>query len=1488
MVIATAVKESGGASGGAGGVSSISNGCSESNQVPSITLSIAQDDVRRVLEASKALKQQLQEIRADPKPVIKDEVRQQTRTTRSTAAAAISSNEMDDGGDLDPPLRTVSAEDDETDTPKTCGGVGGEGSGIGVETETAGDTKRPMHELIFEAARQCDNSMLQSFLEKMKHSGSSPREIRAGVLVFSDMDLNSKIQHIFALLEESNGGGSSTASLSEVEARDKENASNCSSDEVREPCLTRNGALSLFRAVIVAISSCIHKNERFQIEMEKVEEPAAKRIKRNPRETSGKGDDSIPSIAQTAATSFDSTVATLKDEEEDDFAVSAVRKEFEDIASYATERLVKHAKKKLGKKGDDNVSVTFSIFQDWRRAEGAKIAPWLALLDLARWKTPQRSTERSSAPLQPSQQLKASSPVPPPTTTNAGPAPPKIKEEPIEQNQQQPQQVSQPDLATTEQKPVPVPDLTAAASNDNKACDITQAEHSTSQADQTPVFVNATTSRTVLSFDFSGSVPEGGAENSYAITITEENLITYRNLVRSTGLMNRTFTYVTRILMDASVTRAHEGAERHVLPFERYHTCLHQFFGAASRPISKIDREVFSSCFVDFFSCFNTGEPPLEKGEADASLLAVGFSFVCSGNKSSKLAGGFDMLEQEKGTGLTNQQLVFFLQSYLAMLVGISLLTSSPDGLMKPKLDVATRKVMLKAVENGARWTLGHFLQSLGLKDENSAQTRHTFETFATWYSDGGYSIAPWLELLDLKKLLALVSDDDDINIQSPAVSLDALAPFPGPKIATPNPYLSPRRIVHHGPPPSHQLPLHQAQGTLHHAAAPPVHGSSSKYGGMNTPGPFSHPHPPPPSEILFTFPLANNCSLVVLKEDASYVRGVVDQLGLLAFSPDDIWSTLFNAALKKPPIPFLKGTKKPPKNSELHKGMEVDKASFVECMQETIKRKGGSKAGKKRSASGASKTIASSQDVLTNFFQSFDLMQVDRVALNELMGGLTLLCGGKKSTKLAFAFSVFDKRPSGKKKPKKGQTNANSLDGEELFLFLRSFLIVMFSCCRQSWSLSDDSVNRYIADTANMVTDDMMRYQWQKRKKIRVDFDEFGQWYNEGGFETAPWLELLDLKKWVLMDDFCSLEKDLEKQLPPPMSPGFGLANIALDPDCPPPPPDADMDLSFLDDDGPAIKTMDSMDEMDLLLLQQPSSDKDEAMFSKLTKSSYLYSPKMQFSPKPVSTRSPRRPPPPTQPSSSLKFHLVTDDSHSGFMVSVSQKRIAHLRHILVESGLYRIDGETACREIIATAARSSNYLIKKDDFDSAMRRVVSSKTMSLEAQQTLSSILNQIFFSFDDGTGKANAFDLACGFTVLCHGKKSDKLEYAFEILDQSKQGSLSVADTTRYLRSFLTVLLNVVSTEALHTDFVDDTMTTMNGEVCERSFMTLSKAVNMGCQWASAQVMTSTRGNENSISFDDFADWYTRVGYSKIPWLELLDLNKWVTTDSAASRS
>ena len=1441
------------------------------NSVPSITLSITQDDVKRVLEASEALSKKLTQMQQQQQDIEVDAVQSNILTmdrecaspsgmkssgvggTKEIIPEIEQMNHSDDSNDGSPgnsSFRTaVSSSEDET--TKDCARFA-----TFQKTSNNNECKRPLHELVYEAARQCENTMLQSFLDRMKYSGSSTREIKAGVMVFSEMDLNLKIKRIFDFLgEERKDKGASRPKQTRYKV-EKE------IDSEMGKSLSREGALSLFRAVIVAIASCIHKNAKVQTDMgDKVggEQQKAKRRKPNtPEQNSNKGSyiesntDSVPSL-ETPTVSFDnSTMATFNNDDQT-VEKSSVRKEFEEIAVYATDRLVKFALKKSASidksSNNDGVVIPFEIFQAWRRAEGARIAPWLDLLNLSRWKTPQRTSERSSAQSQsknPTQQGTKQK-----QAMNSMLSESKLEFDQIKNSSMPIKESSSVESQTVVKKNDGSVEQQSIEPNKKRESETSTSQPPTQILGQVPHYVSKDSSRTVLSFDFSGSLPDEEGEKAFCITITEDNLKTFRDVVERTSLINRSCEEITSILLDASKSRDFQGVERKIIPFERFHTCLHQLLGSGSnRRFSKIERDVLSSCFVDFFSCFNSGIPPLESGEAFTHELAVGFCFLCAGSKSSKLATGFEFLEKKAGMGLTSKQLVHFLRSYLTMLAGLSFLTSSSDGIMKKKIDSTTRTLMYSAVENGARWTLGHFLKDIGLPEDDKSERQHTFEAFASWYSNGGFNTAPWLELLDLKKLLALVNVDD-INPKSPALTHDSLPAFPLLKTSSPE-FLSPR--------PTHSQISNHSKNSNH----APHHAPSST--GLHL-TPFGHSHPPPAVEVLFTFPLANQCSLVVLKEDATYVRGVVDQLGLLQFSPEEIWTTLYSIALKRSET---NRAQKKQKNTMASKTMLVCKSLFVECMQETIQKK--VQRNKKRSADGLSKSLTGIQDVLTNFFRSFDLVQIDQVALNELMGGLTLLCGGKKSTKLSFAFNLFDRRQNGKKKGKKYHYKANSLDGEELFLFLRSFLIITFSCCRQSWDLSDDSVNRYIAGTANMVTDDVMQYQWRTRKKERVDFDEFGQWYNEGGYEIAPWLELLDLTKWVLIENFDSLENHC-----PQVAPGDTTGLGVDDPNCPPAPPDDEVDASLFDDDAQNILSTDSFDEMDFLLMQHSSHEKEDAELTKLVKS-FPYSPKP--SPKAIQ-------PPPPQNSLALKFHIVIDAKHEGYIFSVSQKRISHLRHVLMESGLHKVDCEKASKEILTKAYRdtkgdnrNSMYLLTKDGFDSAMRKVIVSRAMSVDTQRTLSNLLNDIFYAFDqDGTGNANAFDIACGFTLLCHGKKSDKLEFAFETLDREKGGYLKRSALTRYLRSFLLVLVKMASANCLDSDFIDDGMTKINGDECDSSNSAVSKVVDMGCEWATVQVMEGGRGGRDTITFDYFAEWYTRVGHSNIPWVELLDLNKWI---------
>ncbi len=244
------------------------------------------------------------------------------------------------------------------------------------------------------------------------------------------------------------------------------------------------------------------------------------------------------------------------------------------------------------------------------------------------------------------------------------------------------------------------------------------------------------------------------------------------------------------------------------------------------------------------------------------------------------------------------------------------------------------------------------------------------------------------------------------------------------------------------------------------------------------------------------------------------------------------------------------------------------------------------------------------------------------------------------------------------------------------------------------------------------------------------------------------------------------------------------------------------------------------------------------------------------------------------------LKFHMVTNEKHGGYMLSMSHVRISHFRSLILQSGLNLLDPETMCNEILSKASRSK---ITKLSFDLAME-ALSPNLKKEEKTMPIWDIITDIFSVFDpDSTGRANAVAVACGLTVLSQGKKSDKLEFAFGVLGQSKQGLLSKADLTVFLQSFLSVLLTIIASPVLHSNGVDDTLSTIKGKPCDNAPKTIVRAVKAGAQWATDHAFADVRPNGTSknlsMSFDDFASWYTATGYSSIPWLELLDLHKWL---------
>jgi hypothetical protein len=131
------------------------------------------------------------------------------------------------------------------------------------------------------------------------------------------------------------------------------------------------------------------------------------------------------------------------------------------------------------------------------------------------------------------------------------------------------------------------------------------------------------------------------------------------------------------------------------------------------------------------------------------------------------------------------------------------------------------------------------------------------------------------------------------------------------------------------------------------------------------------------------------------------------------------------------------------------------------------------------------------------------------------------------------------------------------------------------------------------------------------------------------------------------------------------------------------------------------------------------------------------------------------------------LKSELFANESNA-YTVSIKPKRVLLLKHLVIESSSCNI----AISSVRSTGDDDGRQ-ISRHQSDSAIHNVISHSIMSKEFRTLLLDLLTAVFNTFGfNKLGKADATELACVLTVLCGGRKSDKLEYAFELLDNKEK--------------------------------------------------------------------------------------------------------------------
>jgi hypothetical protein len=142
----------------------------------------------------------------------------------------------------------------------------------------------------------------------------------------------------------------------------------------------------------------------------------------------------------------------------------------------------------------------------------------------------------------------------------------------------------------------------------------------------------------------------------------------------------------------------------------------------------------------------------------------------------------------------------------------------------------------------------------------------------------------------------------------------------------------------------------------------------------------------------------------------------------------------------------------------------------------------------------------------LSNLFYSFDSEGRDTVPTDELLVALSLLCGGSKTSKLAFAFALFD------------AAGDEEIEQAELARLLSSILIGLFAMCTEGCAdMTEEEVESSVHQCSVRMALDIFS-DLEKDDNDSLSFHEFGWWYNQFGFEKIQWLEVNLRWKYVCL----------------------------------------------------------------------------------------------------------------------------------------------------------------------------------------------------------------------------------------------------------------------------------------------------------------------------------------------------------------------------------
>ncbi|KAG2784081.1 hypothetical protein PC129_g7280 [Phytophthora cactorum] len=532
--------------------------------------------------------------------------------------------------------------------------------------------------------------------------------------------------------------------------------------------------------------------------------------------------------------------------------------------------------------------------------------------------------------------------------------------------------------------------------------------------------------------------------------------------------------------------------------------------------------------------------------------------------------------------------------------------------------------------------------------------------------------------------------------------------------------------------------------------------------------------------------------------------------------------------------------------------------------------------------------------------FRSFLPEKCPTVDAYEIAAGFSLMSWGSKSDKLASAFHYFDADSKG------------YLNRQQLWRFLRSVLITLLHLSpptevvlHRYGSLAelvdkgeeeiletimeglpsdaeyddddeeeddeeDDNEEKTDADSedddnyVDEIDGDRARVNSDMRLGLYT-FEDFGLWYNGGGFKGMSWLELLDLRKWVFVSPSFTLEGlDTQSVDPVVASNNYYTANnIQVDIDAVDPP-----------DGVPGVKKpyftfADVIDEED---------DEDAAVS---TRGELPIPLPASIESSSTAVRSYNSSIPATLPAICLKNEIVLefdlpfdvdDDAitelpittlsfDNGDLIQYFElQRVIKLNQVQ----LYQVydvfepfmeDPASSCIEK-STFDKCVGKLLPVNVAPSVAAAFGANSNTRIPPRSVgrgkdpkmVADTLSRLFFAFNrGGTGKIDLVEFVSAFTIFCAGSKSEKLAFAYRLFDADGDGCLTRREMWKYLRSFLTMLLALGNGSELSAEAIASVADTTAIEIADCIFKDTDKT------FSTRQSITSMQEGSQRHSLD-----------------------------------